>query len=116
MSMLLTLAQAANEATAAAQQMTPQHIIAVTTYIIAAVCFILSIKWMSSPTSARRGNHVGEIGMALAIVGVLLQQGLSYEWIIVGFVLGGIIGAPLAIWMPMTAVPQRTAFSHACGA
>src|SRR6185369_6719126 len=41
---------------------------------------------------------------------------VSYEWIIVGLVLGAAIGAPLAIWMPMTAVPQRTAFSHACGA
>src|SRR6185369_11570770 len=41
---------------------------------------------------------------------------VSYEWIIVGLVLGALIGAPLAIWMPMTAVPQRTAFSHACGA
>src|ERR1035437_4741392 len=95
---------------------TPQIMFQHATYIFAAVCFILSLKWMSSPTTARRGNHIGEIGMAAAIVGALLQAGLSYEWITLGLVLGALIGAPLAIWMPMTAVPQRTAFSHACGA
>jgi NAD(P) transhydrogenase subunit beta len=90
--------------------------IAVVTYILAAICFVLSLKWLSAPMTARRGNVVGEIGMAAAIIGALLQHGISYEWIIVGLVLGSLIGAPLAIWMPMTAVPQRTAFSHACGA
>ena len=90
---------------------------AIATYIFASVCFVLSLKWMSAPTSARRGNFIGEIGMAAAILGALMQANIvSYEWIIVGLVLGAVIGAPLAIWMPMTAVPQRTAFSHACGA
>jgi NAD(P) transhydrogenase subunit beta len=84
--------------------------------LIAAVCFILSLKWLSAPTTARRGNIVGEIGMAAAIIGALLQAGISYQWIVLGLVIGSLIGAPLAIWMPMTAVPQRTAFSHACGA
>jgi H+-translocating NAD(P) transhydrogenase subunit beta len=94
-----------------------QGIFATTTYVFASVCFVLSLKWMSGPTTARRGNLIGEIGMAAAIVGALMQRGIvSYEWIIVGLVLGTLIGAPLAIWMPMTAVPQRTAFSHACGA
>ena len=94
-----------------------QAVFAALTYILSAVCFVLSIKWMGGPTTARRGNLIGEIGMAAAIIGVLLQKDIvSYEWIIVGFVLGALIGAPLAIWMPMTAVPQRTAFSHACGA
>ena len=85
-------------------------------YLVSAALFILSLKWLSGPTTARRGNIVGEIGMAAAIIGALLQHGISYEWILVGLVLGSLIGAPLAIWMPMTAVPQRTAFSHACGA
>ncbi len=54
--------------------------------------------------------------MAIAIIGALLNRDIiSYEWIIVGFVIGAIIGAPMAIWMPMTAVPQRTALSHAFG-
>ncbi|MGN6369214.1 MAG: NAD(P)(+) transhydrogenase (Re/Si-specific) subunit beta [Phycisphaerae bacterium] len=111
MNMLLTLA----DLPSAAAQI--QATISTATYIIAAACFVLSLKWLSAPTTARRGNIVGEIGMAAAIIGALLQSNIiSYEWIIVGLVLGALIGAPLAIWMPMTAVPQRTAFSHACGA
>ncbi|HVT90288.1 MAG TPA: NAD(P)(+) transhydrogenase (Re/Si-specific) subunit beta [Tepidisphaeraceae bacterium] len=86
-------------------------------YIAAAVLFVLSLRWLSHPKSARRGVKAGEIGMLLAIVGTLLKHEIiSYEWIIVGFVIGTLIGAPLAIWMPMTAVPQRTALSHAFGA
>jgi H+-translocating NAD(P) transhydrogenase subunit beta len=114
MNMLLTLAQTVTVNTAGEQSV--QTKIAIATYIIAGICFVLSLKWLSAPTTARRGNIVGEIGMAAAIIGALLQHGISYEWIITGLVLGCLIGAPLAIWMPMTAVPQRTAFSHACGA
>ncbi len=86
-------------------------------YIAATALFILSLKWLSHPTSARRGARVGEIGMALAIAGTLvLQEIVTYQWIIVGFVLGAIIGWPLGAYMPMTHVPQRTALSHAFGA
>jgi NAD(P) transhydrogenase subunit beta len=114
MNMLMTLAETAQAAGTAPSL---QAIFSTATYIIAGVCFILSLKWLSAPTTARRGNIVGQIGMAAAIVGALLQHNIvSYEWIILGLVLGAAIGAPLAIWMPMTAVPQRTAFSHACGA
>jgi NAD(P) transhydrogenase subunit beta len=94
-----------------------QSMIATATYLFAAVCFVLSLKWMSAPTTARNGNFIGEIGMAAAILGALMQHDIiGYQWIILGLVLGAAIGAPLAIFMPMTAVPQRTAFSHACGA
>ena len=87
------------------------------TFVLAAVLFVLALKWLSAPKTARRGNIAGEIGMALAIIGALLQhQIISYEWIILGFVIGALLGAPMAIWMPMTAVPQRTALSHAFGA
>jgi H+-translocating NAD(P) transhydrogenase subunit beta len=86
-------------------------------YLIAAGLFILSLKWMSSPATARRGVQAGEIGMLLAIVGTLLRhEVVSYEWIVGGFLLGSAIGVPLAYLMPMTAVPQRTALSHAFGA
>jgi H+-translocating NAD(P) transhydrogenase subunit beta len=86
-------------------------------YIVAAALFILSLKWLSHPDTARRGVRAGEIGMALAIAGTLVQQGIvSYQWILVGFVLGAAIGLPMAVWMPMTHVPQRTALSHAFGA
>ncbi len=115
MNMLMTVLLSA-DAGVIPGALSAQTMIAIATYILASICFVLSLKWLSAPTTARRGNIVGEIGMAAAIIGALLQHGISYEWIIVGLVLGGAIGAPLAIWMPMTAVPQRTAFSHACGA
>ena len=86
-------------------------------YIVAAAGFILAIKWMSSPATARRGVIVGEIGMLLAVVGTLLRhEVVNYEWILVAFFVGSAIGVPIAYIMPMTAVPQRTAVSHACGA
>jgi NAD(P) transhydrogenase subunit beta len=86
-------------------------------YIIAALCVVLSIKWLSSPVTARRGVLSGEIGMLLAVVGTLLRhEVISYEWILVGFAVGAAIGAPLAYLMPMTSVPQLTALSHAFGA
>lgn len=86
-------------------------------YILAAAGFILAIKWMNSPATARRGVIVGEIGMLLAVVGTLLRhEVVNYEWILIAFFVGSAIGVPIAYYMPMTAVPQRTAISHACGA
>ncbi|HUM06462.1 MAG TPA: NAD(P)(+) transhydrogenase (Re/Si-specific) subunit beta [Terriglobales bacterium] len=85
-------------------------------YLIASVLFILSLKWMSSPTSARHGIWAGEAGMLLAICGTLLHHGIiDYPMIAIALVLGTIIGIPLGR-VAMTAVPQRTALSHAFGA
>ena len=86
------------------------------TYLIATALFILSLKWLSSPVTARRGVWAGEIGMALAVGGTLLHHGIiGYKWIVIALVLGTIIGIPLGN-VQMTAVPQRTALSHAFGA
>ena len=85
------------------------------TYLIATALFILALKWLSSPATARRGVWAGEAGMLLAIVGTLLHHGLTYKWVAIGLVLGTIIGVPLGR-VAMTAVPQRTALSHAFGA
>jgi len=86
-------------------------------YLIAAFCFIFALKWMSSPASARRGVFIGEFGMLLAIVGTLMRaEVINYEWIIGGLLIGAAIGVPIALLMPMTAVPQRTAISLSCGA
>jgi NAD(P) transhydrogenase subunit beta len=86
-------------------------------YMLAAMGFILAIKWLGSPATARRGVVVGEIGMLIAVVATLLRfEVVNYQWILVAFFLGAAVGIPIAYKMPMTAVPQRTAFSHACGA
>jgi len=85
-------------------------------YIIAVGLFILSLKWLSSPATSRRGVFAGEIGMLLAVVGTLFYKGIvDYKWIAIALVLGTIIGVPLGR-VAMTAVPQRTALSHAFGA
>jgi len=86
------------------------------TYLIATALFILSLKFMSSPATARHGVWAGEIGMLLAIVGTLLNAGIvDYRWVAIALVLGSIIGVPLGM-VHMTAVPQRTALSHCFGA
>jgi NAD(P) transhydrogenase subunit beta len=86
-------------------------------YLLASVGFILAVKWMNNPATARRGVIIGEIGMLLAVIGTLLRpEVVEYRWILVGLAIGSAIGAPLAYLMPMTAVPQLTALSHAFGA
>src|SRR5246500_5809469 len=86
------------------------------TYLVATALFILALKWLSSPTTARRGVFAGELGMLLAIAGTLLHHGIvEYKWIAIALVLGTIVGIPLGR-VAMTAVPQRTALSHAFGA
>lgn len=87
------------------------------TYLIASMLFILGLKGLSHPESARRGMFMAEAGMAAAVIGTLFHKGIiTYEWIAAGLIIGSIIGALMAIWVPMTAMPQRTALSHAFGA
>src|SRR5438045_9748082 len=92
-----------------------QYIIEIV-YLIASALFILSLKWMSSPSTARHGVWAGEIRMVLAIAGTLLHHGIvDYKWIVIALVLGTGIGIPHG-FVQMTAVPQRTALIHAFGA
>ena len=85
-------------------------------YLAASAAFILALKWLSSVPTAMRGVIVGFVGMILAIVGTMLSPEIvTYRNIAIALVLGTIIGVPMAL-MPMTAVPQRTALSHAFGA
>jgi NAD(P) transhydrogenase subunit beta len=86
-------------------------------YLVASVLFILGLKDLNSARTARRGMFLAEIGMLLAIVGTLLHHEIiSYKWIIGGMAIGSVIGIGIALWTPMTAMPQRTALSHAFGA
>jgi NAD(P) transhydrogenase subunit beta len=84
-------------------------------YLIATGAFILSLKWMSAPDTARRGVFAGVGAMVLAVVGTLLYPHIvAYHWIAIAIVAGTLVGVPLS-WVPLTAVPQRTALSHAFG-
>ena len=86
-------------------------------YLFAAACFVLALKWLSHPTTARRGVRTGEIGMLVAVVATLVDLRIvEYRWIGVAIVAGVALGVPLGLLVPMTAVPQRTALSHAFGA
>ena len=86
-------------------------------YLAASVLFVLGMKGLSHPDTARRGMKMAEVGMLLAIVGTLLQtQIVTYEWILLGVIIGSLIGGSIAHFVPMTALPQQTALSHAFGA
>src|SRR4051812_31327892 len=84
-------------------------------YLAAAALFILSLRWLSDPRTARRGVAAGVAGMSAAIIGTLLHPEIvNYTWILIAIVVGSAIGVPLSK-VPLTAVPQRTALSHAFG-
>jgi H+-translocating NAD(P) transhydrogenase subunit beta len=86
-------------------------------YLAASVLFILGLRGLTAPDKARRGMQLAAIGMLVAVVGTLVDQRIVTPiWILIGLVLGSGIGAGISIWMPMTAIPQRTAISHAFGA
>ncbi len=85
-------------------------------YIASAVLFVLSLKFMSEVRTSRLGNFCGVAGMGLAIVGTLdaFQVG-RIDLLVGGVVIGAALGAPIGLKVAMTAVPQRTAMSHAFG-
>src|SRR5438093_3847637 len=82
------------------------------TYIGASVLFILGLRSLTRPDRARRGMQQAAVGMVLAIAGTLVNhQILDYKWIVIGMTAGAVIGYPLGMWVPMTAMPQRIALS-----
>src|SRR5437764_11086792 len=81
-------------------------------YLIASVLFILGLRSLTRPDKARRGMQQAAVGMAFAIAGTLLNHTIiDYRWIAAGLVLGTLIGYPMGMWVPMTAMPQRIALS-----
>ncbi|MDA8561983.1 NAD(P)(+) transhydrogenase (Re/Si-specific) subunit beta [Gammaproteobacteria bacterium] len=87
-----------------------------TFYILSAILFILGIKMLSHPKSAKQGNFISSIGMFIAIVMALLSKNIiSYEWIIIGIILGSLIGIFIALYVKMTDVPQVVALLNGFG-
>src|SRR5579864_5760009 len=84
-------------------------------YIVATALFIFALHWMNTPATARRGVYAGVAAMTLAVLVTWIQPNVVHHgWIIIAIILGFIVGIPLAM-VPLTAVPQRTALSHAFG-
>ncbi len=82
-------------------------------YLIAAVCFIMALRGLSSPETARQGNAIGVAGMVIAVGTTLADPGvLSFELIIAGVLVGGAIGTAIALKIQMTALPQLVAAFH----
>ena len=91
-----------------------EHLIQLS-YFIAAILFILSLRWLNHPRTARRGVAAGVGGMTAAIIGTLIAPEIvEYQWIAIALVVGTLAGIPLSR-VALTAVPQRTALSHAFG-
>ena len=84
-------------------------------YVISAALFIFGLKMLSSPATARRGNMLSALGMLLAIVVTLLNQGLDYKWIVLGIVIGSTIGLIAAYKVEMTSMPEMVALFNGFG-
>jgi NAD(P) transhydrogenase subunit beta len=85
-------------------------------YLIASVLFVLGLRGLTSPVTARRGVLYAELGMAFAVAGTLIHPEIkSYRWIIVSGLIGSGIGTAMAALIPMTKMPERIALSHAFG-
>jgi NAD(P) transhydrogenase subunit beta len=91
------------------------HHLAQGAYLTAAVLFIFSLYWMNSPVTARRSVAAGVGAMLLAVIATWLQpEIINHGWIVLAIIAGFVVGIPLSR-VPLTAVPQRTALSHAFG-
>jgi len=85
-------------------------------YLAAAVCFILGLKWLSSPATAVRGNRISSVGMLIAILVTLADRGiLSYGVIAAGLAVGSALGLWMALKVQMTAMPQMVALLNGLG-
>src|SRR5207237_1945559 len=91
------------------------HAIAQAAAVLATALFIFSLHWMNDPKTARRGVVAGVTGMVIAVGATWIQPEIVHHgWIGLAIVAGFIVGVPLSL-VPLTAVPQRTALSHAFG-
>src|SRR5207344_2081814 len=85
-------------------------------YLVTIICFILALRFLSSPTTARRGNWIGAAGMAIAIAVTLASNEIDTYWrIILGSLIGGTFGFVAARKVKMTAMPQMVALFNGVG-
>jgi H+-translocating NAD(P) transhydrogenase subunit beta len=95
----------------------PRTVFIEAAYLLASILFVLGLRSLNYPDKARRGIQLAAVGMLLAIVGTLVHHEIvRYEWILAGLALGTLVGYPLGVYVPMTAMPQRIAISHMFGA
>ena len=91
------------------------HAMSQLSYIVATALFIFALHWMNTPTTARKGVYAGVAGTAMAVAVTWADPSIIHHvWIILAIVAGVVVGIPLSR-VPLTAVPQRTALSHAFG-
>ena len=85
-------------------------------YVVAAALFIFGLKLLGSAATARKGNTMSSVGMLIAIVAALIDQGIvEYQWIIAGVLVGGLIGAVAARMVQMTSMPEMVALFNGFG-
>ena len=106
--------EAAHQAQAAIEHVVENPLITFC-YIVSSVLFIFGLKMLNSADTARKGNLVSALGMLLAIVATLLMQGMDYNYIIVGIVIGSVVGAVAAMRVPMTSMPEFVALFNGSG-
>jgi len=95
---------------------TPRMLLYRVALLVASFLFLLGLRGLSRPETARRGLQYAAVGMLLGVLGTLVHQDIvSYHWIILGLVIGTLIGIPMGLWIPMTKMPERIALSHAFG-
>lgn len=85
-------------------------------YLVAAACFLLGLRGLTSPKTARSGTWLAALGMLIAVIGTLLHHEIiDFTWIVIGLGVGTLIGIPMGLWIPMTKMPERIALSHSFG-
>jgi NAD(P) transhydrogenase subunit beta len=84
-------------------------------YVVSSLLFVLGLRGLTKPDTARRGTIMAAVGMLIAVVGTLMQSGLQPYWIALGLFIGTVIGIPMGLWVPMTKMPERIALSHSGG-
>ena len=91
------------------------HALVQLSYLVATVLFIFALHWMNTPVSARKGVYAGVAAMVIAVGATWAHPDVVHHgWIVLAILAGIVVGVPLSM-VPLTAVPQRTALSHAFG-